>query len=328
MDETTTPQGEVASGMTEDQAASELLKKWGVSEESEASPEGEPEEEAPVAEAEEATPDADDETEDEPDESGEIEIDVAGEKFKVPAALKQQAERIQAKAKEVEAGATRKFQEAADLRKTVETRAEQVGRMQQIAQAQADLLADHRMVMKRLAAYEQINVQELGHNDPAALTRINAEYNQLTTAKQRLEHAYQQAVGAMDAQNTQAKQARQQFVQEFASKNIKGWGAESNDRLGEYVSGKGIERDSVLAVLEHDPRFLLILEDAAYGQKVRSSTPQKAQPKAQTLKPGGSGLTKPANVQKAQQSMDRLKKTGSTDDAAMALLARSAIRKR
>jgi hypothetical protein len=314
--------------MTEDQAASELLRKWGATEESDASTEGETEEEAPVAEAEEATPETDDETEEDPDESGEVEIDVAGEKFKLPPALKEQAERIQAKAKEVEAGATRKFQEAADLRKAVEARAEQVGRMQQIAQAQADLLADHRVVVKRLAAYEQINVQELGHNDPAALTRINAEYNQLTAAKQRLEQAYGQAVAAYDAQTQQAKQARQQSVHEFASKNIKGWGAESNDRLGEYVTKRGIERDSVLAVLEHDPRFLLILEDAAYGQKVRSSNPQKAQPKAQTLKPGGSGLTKPASAQKAEQSMARLKKTGSTDDAAMALLARSAIRKR
>jgi hypothetical protein len=327
MDETTTPQAEVSTGMTEDQAASELLKKWGATEE-EASPEGEPEEEAPVAEAEEATPETDDETEEEPDESGEIEIDVAGEKFKLPPALKQQAERIQAKAKEVEAGATRKFQEAADLRKAVETRAEQVSRMQQIAQTQADLLADHRMVMKRLAAYEQINVHELAQNDPVALTKINAEYNQLNTAKTRLEQAFQQGVSAWDAQNMQAKQARQQFVHDFASKNIKGWGAESNDRLGEYVSGKGLDRETVISVLEQDPRFLLILEDAAYGQKVRSSAPQKAQPKAQTLKPGGSGVTKPANAQKAEQAMARLKKSGSTDDAAMALLARSAIRKR
>lgn len=321
------PDGEVATGITEDQAASELLKKWGVDEES-ASPEGEAEEEAPVAEAEEATSDADDETEDEPDESGDVEIDVAGEKFKLPPALREQAERIQAKAKEVEAGATRKFQEAADLRKAVEARAEQVGRMQQIAQAQAELLADHRVVMKRLAAYEQINVQELGHNDPAALTRINAEYNQLTSAKARLEQAYGQAVAAFDTQTQQAKQVRQQSVHEFASKNIKGWGAESNDRLGEYVGKKGIEKESVLAVLEHDPRFLLILEDAAYGQKVRSSNPQKAQPNPKTLKPGASGTAKPANAQKAEQAMSRLKKSGSVDDAALALLTRSATRKR
>lgn len=328
MDETTTPQGEVATGMTEDQAASELLKKWGATEQSDASPESEDTQDEIEDQPEGDGSEVEEGEEYDEEESGEVEIDVAGEKFKVPAALKEQAQRIQAKAKEVEAGATRKFQEAADLRKAVEARAEQVGRMQQIAQAQADLLADHRVVVKRLAAYEQINVQELGHNDPAALTRINAEYNQLTAAKARIEHQYQQAVGAFDAQTQQAKQARQQSLHEFASKNIKGWGTESNDRLGEYVGAKGLDRDSVLAVLEHDPRFLLILEDAAYGQKVRSSNPQKAQPKAQTLKPGGSGATKPASVQKAQQTMERLKKTGSTDDAAMALLARSAIRKR
>src|SRR5690606_12669516 len=50
---------------------------------------------------------------DEPaDDEADIEIDVAGAKFRLPAALAEQAQTIQTKVKELESGATRKFQEA------------------------------------------------------------------------------------------------------------------------------------------------------------------------------------------------------------------------
>lgn len=322
-DDVTTPQGEVATSMTEDQAASELLKRWGAKEEPEASPEGETPEDPETPEAYEATADDPEEPEpQEPEESGEVEIDVAGEKFKLPAKLKEDAERIQAKAKEVEAGATRKFQEAADLRKAAEARAEQVDRMQKIAQSQAELLADHRFVVRRLSAYEQINVQELAQTDPARLTAINAEYNQLMAAKSRLEAAYQKAVSDMDAETTQAKTAKLQSLHDFASKNIKGWGKEADDRLGAYLGAKGIERETMLDILQQDPRLLLVLEDAAYGQKVRTATPTKTPPKSPTLKPGAAGVAKTSAQQTADTAKRRLAQTGKVDDAAALLLAR------
>lgn len=329
MDETTTPQaGEVATSMTEDQAASELLKRWGAKEESEASSEAETTEEQPEAQEQSDATEETETTEEEAEESGEVEIDVAGEKFKLPAKLKEHAERIQAKAKEVEAGATRKFQEAADLRKAAEARSEQVDRMTKIAQAQADLLADHRFVMKRMTAYEQINVQELAQTDPARLTAINAEYNQLMAAKSRLESAYQKAVSDMDAETTQAKTAKLQSLHDFASKNIKGWGKEADDRLGAYLGAKGIERETMLDILQQDPRLLLVLEDAAYGQKVRNATPTKTPPKTQTLKPGGAGVAKTNAQQTADTAKRRLAQTGKVDDAAAALLARMNVKRK
>jgi hypothetical protein len=327
--ETTTPQGEVATGMTEDQAASELLKRWGTDDKPETSTEAETTETTETPEAEEATTEEPEQTEEtQAEESGEVEIDVAGEKFKLPPALKEQAERIQAKAKEVEAGATRKFQEAADLRKAAEARAEQVDRMTKIAHAQADLLADHRFVMKRLAAYEQINVQELAQTDPTRLTQINAEYNQLMAARGRLEQAYQKAVGDYDAETTKAKEARLQSLGEYASKNIKGWGSETDKRLNEYVGAKGIERETMLTLLEQEPKLLSILEEAVYGQKVRTAQPQKTPPKPQTLKPGATGQVKSNAQATAETAMRRLAQTRSVDDAAAALLARSNAKRR
>lgn len=324
-----TPEGEVATGITEDQAASELLKRWGADEKSETSTDAETTETTESTEAAQATTEETETTEEtQAEESGDIEIDVAGEKFKIPATLKEQAERIQAKAKEVEAGATRKFQEAADARKAAEARAEQVDRMQKIAHAQADLLADHRFVMKRLAAYEQINVAELAQTDPARLTQINAEYNQLTAARGRLEQALQRAVSDYDAETTKTRETRRQSLLEYASKNVKGWGAEADRNLNEYLGGKGIERETMLSFLEQEPRLLTILEEAVYGQKVRTAAPQKTPPKSQTIKPGGAGGSKTSAQQAAETANRRLGQTGKVDDAAAALLARMNARKR
>ena len=322
------PSGEVASGITEDQAASEMLKRWGVEDKPEPSAEGQEPEESKEPEAEEATPEPEEEPEQEPEESGEVEIDVAGEKFKLPAALKETAEKVQAKAKEVEAGATRKFQEAAEIRKAAETRAEQVERMRGLAQAQADLLADHKFVVRRLAQYEQINVHEMAQTDPAQLTRINAEVQQLLIARQRIEQGLQQAASEYDEETTKAKNERLQSLHDFASKNIKGWGKEADDRLGEYLGAKGIERDTMLHLLTQDPRLLLVLEDAAYGQKVRTAAPQKTPPKSQTLKPGGTGVAKTSAQQAAETATRRFAQTKTVDDAAAAILARANARKR
>jgi hypothetical protein len=183
-------------------------------------------------------------------------------------------------------------------------------------------------VVRRLTAYEQINVQELAQTDPARLTAINAEYNQLMAAKARLEQAYQKGVSDMDAETTKAKETAMQSVHEFASKNIKGWGKEADDRLGSYLGNKGIDRETMLSVLRQDPKFLLVLEDAAYGQKVRTATPLKTPPKAQTIKPGGAGGSKTSAQQAVETANRRLGQTGKVDDAAAALLARMNARKR
>jgi hypothetical protein len=323
LDQETTPATEVANGITEEQAASELLKKWGVDE---TSTQAEPEEEGETEEAVEATAEVEDEPEEEAEESGEIEIDVAGEKFKLPAKLKEHAEKIQAKAKEVEAGATRKFQEAADLRKAVEAKAQQVEQLQQIAHQNADLLADHKWISNRLAQYEQVDVARLSVEDPAQLARINAEFNQLQAAKSRVEQAYQQRVGYFN-QTKQAMEAeRLKALDDFASKHVKDWGTDKGNRLKEYALKTGYSPEQLHASLS--PEFIRLLDDAEYGARVRTAKPQKQTEPSKTLKPGSVTSAKPASVHKAQQAFQRLGKTGSVDDAAMALLARSNIRKK
>lgn len=334
--EQTTPSGEVATGMTEDQAAQALLEQWGVKDEgpkgkeSKPSPEGE--DEPDESEDQPEGDDTEDEPEgkEEPEESGEIEIDVAGEKFKLPPALAEQAKRIEAKAKEVEAGATRKFQEAAEVRKAAEHTATQASQQQQFNEAQSHLLGQLAMVDARLATLEKIDVDRLGNEDPVALTKLNAEYNQLITAKGRIGQAFQQAHALFEQDQQRGRAERLKAVGEFAKSKIKDWGTNQGQRHADYAAKQGLSKEDVQRFLMMDERLLLILDDAEYGARVRASKPEPKKQAASnsTLKPGAGGSAKTTAAQKADKTMERLKKTGSVEDAAMALLARSNARRK
>lgn len=325
--EATTPDSapEVSDGITEDQAASELLKRWGKPEGS--STEGEtPDEPADEEVPEGTTAESDAEVgDDEPEESDEIEIDVVGEKFKLPKVVAEQAKRIEAKAKEVEAGAQRKFQEAAEVRRVVDARERQVANLEKFAHDNAGFLADHRWVTNKLAQYEQLDVGRLSQEDPQLLTRINAEVMQLRTVKERIEQAIGHAAKKSDETRQAMHLERLQKLDEFASKAIKDWSTDRGKRLTSYALGKGMSQETLVASLS--PEFLLMLDDAEYGARVRSAKPRPSQAPQKTLKPGATASTKSSSALRVQQANQRLKSSGSVQDAARALLARSSQRK-
>lgn len=308
--------------MTEDQAASALLSKWTQEEPPEEEETAEPEAE----QTDEVDAEADEEAETEPQESDEVEIDVAGEKFKLPPAIAEQAKRIEAKVKEIEAGTTRKFQEAAEIRKVAEADIQSAQKLKQIAIEQSDLIADHKMVTRRLEALEKIDVNALAESDPVALTKINAEYNQLTAAKQRIEAAYQQAIAKETEESTQQQQQRMTRLNDYATKNIKGWSDAYSQTLLEFsVKQLGADPAELRKVLSEP--VLKALDLAYRGWKVQNTDPKAKQVQAtKTLKPGAVQVQQSAKAE-VEKAAKRLRQTGSLDDAAALLLSRSKFRK-
>lgn len=343
MNEVDTPDTqEVQTGLTEEQAVGQLLEKWNKAEEArkpekaekpapkakETTEQTEEEPEAEESEAEQSQDDAkaEEDAEEEDSTGGEVEIDVAGEKFAVPKAFEETAKRIQAKAKEVEAGATRKFQEAADLRKSADAQIEVAKQLQLIAEANAELLGDHTMVARRLRQLEGINIAE---TDTETLARLNAEYNQLTAAQKRIAETYQRNILAQKDQQSKSFTARREHAEKQLASKLKGWGPEYAKRLAEYAASKGFTSEELGTI--SDARFVEVLDDAAYGRQMREAKPQtekRVAEAAKTLRPGSAGNTKSAGVAKAENAFAKLKKSGTVEDAAMAWLARSAQRKR
>lgn len=321
--ETTPEAPEVQQGMTEDAAASELLKRWGAPREEEAAAEDEAEQpEQGDAQAEdeapEDTPQSDDST---------AEIDVGGEKFELPGVPKEQAKRIEAKVKQIEAGATQKFQEASQLRQVAEAEVQAARQVAALTQQQTEMVGDYRNVMRRIQQLEQIDVNALADSDPVQLTKINAEYNQLIAAKGRIEQAAQQSMAQMKTLEAQQQQAKLQHLNDYAKRNIKGWSEEYSQTLLEFsVKDLGFDPAQLKASMS-EPMLKLI--DLAYkGHKVQTSQPRdKRVQSSLTLKPGSAGQSQNAKTA-AEKATARLKKSGSVTDAAMALLMRSNTRKR
>lgn len=334
MKQADTPIVEVQTGITEDQAVSQLLEKWGKADEAKAAKpepkveqpepeaaEGEAETEQAQADAADAEPEAENEG-----EVGEIELDVAGEKFKVPKAFEEVATRMQAKAKEVEAGATRKFQEAAEARKAADTQIEAAKQLHRIAEANATLLGDHSMVMRRLQQLESINIAE---TDTDTLARLNAEYNQLTAAQKRINSQYAENVSNLRSEEAKAFAAKREHAEKQLAATLKGWGPEYAKRLAQYAESRGAPKEALQQISE--AWMVQILDDAAYGRQMRDAKPQvdKRVAEAQkTLKPGASGQTKTAISAKVSELAARAKKTGRLEDAAESLLARMAQRRK
>lgn len=325
MSEVTTPQdAEVQGGITEDQAVQQLLGKWTKAEEA-------PQEESPEqGEPEQAQADAPETQEQAEDTEGQadtdIEFDFAGEKFKLPAAHRETVEKLTTKAKNLLGGADQKFKEAAELRKATESERAAVSEYRKLAEANADLLADHKMIVRRMQQLEGADINSL---DTDTLTRLNAEYNQLHAAKARVEQAVNQSVAQIKQTEQAALRARQEHAEKVVSTRIKGWGPEKAKALAEYAVSRGAPAEALAGITE--PWMVEILEDASYGRQMREhkTTLDKRVVQTQaTLKPGASATTQPKGALQAQQAMDRLKKSHSTSDAVAALLARSSVRKR
>ncbi len=314
--ETTTPAApevDSAAGYTEADAAQALLAKWKGRQ-----PDPEPEAEAPAPQAEaDAAPE--EEEAPAPVEPEDFELDVGGTKYKLPKGVEDAGRAIAAKVKEIEAGATRKFQEAAELRKATEAERAAVAEMRKITEATADLMADYRTISRRMQQLEQVDIQS---TDSDTLARYNAEYTQLTAAARRIEAAHADAAKQLKAKETEAFRARQEHAERIVSQRIKGWGPEMQKELAEYATGRGAPVEALNSITE--PWMVEILADAAYGRKMREhkTTQEKRVVQAPpTLKPGASS-GQPSAKARSEEAMATLKKTGRMEDAAAVLLAR------
>lgn len=327
MSEATTPAApEVQQGISEDQAASELLKRWGASEDT--PPVEETTEEAEESDGQEATTETTEEAEEEPQASEEVEIDVAGEKIKLPAVAAEVARKVEAKVKEIEAGATRKFQEASELRRVAEAQTEHAKQIGQLSQQEVDLLADSRTIDRRLQQILSIDTNALYEQDPAQLARLTAEAQQLQFTKQRIEQSLKQVQDQKQGKLTEAETAKFKYLNDWSAKNIKGWSEDYSQALLEFsVKELGADPQALRNVMSEP--VLKALDLAYKGWKVQHTDPKGKQvTSTKTLKPGASGQAKSSAQQAVETANRRFGQTKKVDDAAAAILARMNAKRR
>lgn len=330
---TTQPQGAEVAFNTDADAAQALLSRWGIKDdESTDEPSGaeSPEADAtdePVAEqAEEATADAagDDEGEDAQVDDG-IEIDFTGEKIRLPAAAKEAAEVIQRKAKELEAGVTKRFQEVAERDKTLQADRDRLEVIGRLTAQHLDLAAQHKAVQAQLASYDRLDWNAFADQDPVAHGKALAQVRILERTESQLRGQLEQAVGTL----TQAKQ--QEFgeritrTREYAQQKIRGWTPELDVKLADYTKAQGFDSDALSAVVGN-PKLYELAVKAFKFDAIQAAKPQVTKRAAEAPKPQvkSAAATTVQSAQKAKEAdaMGRLRKSGNVNDAAAALLAK------
>lgn len=221
---------------------------------------------------------------------------------------------------------TRKTQEVAEQRRTVEI--------------QSQALQQHAQQLEQRGAYVSQLLQAfmpqppdpaLLDTDPFGYQKQRAEYEQWTAHHQQLSAMAQQA--RQEAQQRDATANKEREHREWnamleklpALKDEAKLKAFIRDVENHGISGYGFTKEELGQALAMDHRQVLVLRDAMAWRKLqaaKATTPSKVQGKPPVQK--GTRRLSPDGQQARKHSaaMNRLKQTGSVDDAVAVYLAR------
>lgn len=325
----TPAQPEVAYSTTQD-AADALLARFNAKseppatgDESESEPPQQDEQEPSAEQPDEGTADAQEESTPVED----VELDVAGEKFKLPKALQEQAEKIQRKVKDLESGTRKKFDEAAEIRKAVEAEREQVQFIGKLATQHTDLLADMRATTREIEHLNAIDWAAASDQDPVAAQKAMARLMTLQHTQQRIGAQLQEATRQMAAREQELRSQQAARGTERLSKLIPNLSDATKQDLAQYISQRELTPEGKAALW--DPEVVAAFHDAKKYRELMAAKPveKRAVEAQKTLRPGTAATPTSSAKQRADEAKKRAFKSGSTDDLAAALLARSAYRK-
>lgn len=253
-----------------------------------------------VAESDET----EEQTEADEDDEGE-EVEFEGKAYKVPKGIKEALLR--------QSDYTKKTQEVAEQRKSVEERAQALDQQQRVMAQTFDKAVEFREAQKRLTQYEQIDWYTLAQNDPAQATQLNIAYQQLQREAQTKYGEWKQA-----EQQTQqlTEQNRQQMLVKAEAElktRLPNFGPQVAEKIAKAGKEYGITDQELNSLI--DPRYVHVLHDAMKWRALQAEKPkamQKVADAPKAIKPQAAQPQKRNN----QAALDRLKKNGRVEDLA------------
>ena len=266
----------------------------------------------------------------EPESEEEVEEEEEDEEVEEPQTLrlKVNGEEIEKPLEEVIALAqqgfdyTKKTQEVAEQRKALEDYAQAIQAQEQSFQQQVQLnqaligeVAQLTAIDQQLAAYADVNWQQMSDTDFVEAQKLFFSFNQLQT--QRATVAQQ-----LEAKQQQLMQSHQLSLMNrieqgkaILAKEIPNWSRETSQEL--ILTGKdyGFSDDELGAIV--DPRHVKVLHDAMQWRKLKSnsSAKNKVSSAKPVVKPGAQD-TKQTSAANIKQNREALRKTGKSDYAA------------
>lgn len=246
------------------------------------------------------------ETEPEPDL---VEVEIEGERYQVPEALK---DKIM-----LQADYTRKTQEVAEQRKQVEAEREQLKQLAEVQQSNLQEYANLMALDSQLQKFQQVDWNALYDQDPAEFVRLKETYRDLQDTRSGLANN----IVAKQQQQMQEQQANYAKIVEQGratlAKEIPNWNPTLAKEIADYgIKKLGFNEQEVSSVI--DPRVVKMLHKAYLYDQLQAKKPvaaKKVENLPKVAKPGSMANTTKTKSD-VEKAYSRMKRTGSIEDAA------------
>lgn len=209
------------------------------------------------------------ESTDDPDDE---EIEYEGEKFKVPAKLKDAFLR--------QADYTRKTQEAAEIKRQAETQVEAVKQREAFIQQNVAEVARIHAIDAELAQFQGVNWDQLWDSDPVQAGKLNQRAQMLQAQRAQTEQVLTQRQAQFQQWQQQQAAMRMQEGQRVLQREIPNWGTEVQSQLLDYAQKTGWSASEIqnitprqVVALYRDLQFTKIREKATQKPKVVQEKP-------------------------------------------------------
>lgn len=208
---------------------------------------------------------------------------------------------------------TKKTQAVAEQRKAFEAQSEQ---------AEATMNALMSAAGADLSRFQNVDWEKAAIDNPD-------QYRQAKAAYEQAQSTYNLIKAQADQFQTQQQQQTEAAQKEAAKEsltvlktNIPNWNNDLYYKIGEYAQGLGVSGEEFNKVSDH--RLITALWKAMQFDQAKQVTAKKKAKSSPTKTLSGSKAdsTKAVESESARKTRERLRKTGSVDDAAAALLNR------
>lgn len=218
------------------------------------------------------------EAESQPSTEGFEEMELDGEVYQVPKALKEGYMK--------NADYTQKTTEVAEQRKRLETEAANMQAMSEVLEQEIDAKADYNKNQKRLAEIQNVDWAAYIDQDPIGAQKLQIEFNQLQNEQQNIQAYLNNAYVQKTEAAKQATANRITATKEYGQQNISGWSSDSYDELVNFsINEQGFTQEQIDQAMS--PNVLKVLHLARLGalsQKKQAAIPTLSQ-KAKATKP-------------------------------------------
>jgi len=284
------------------------------------------EEQTPLEAEAEPSENEEEATEESPDDQAEEEEQSEDE---VPAILKLKVngEEVEKPLDEVVALAqqgldyTQKTQQVAEQRKELEDYAKDIQAQEAIFRQEVELqnvlineVAQITSLDQKLAAYQNVNWQQLSDNDFVEAQKLFFTYNQLQQDRNQLVSQFEAKKQEVAQKQTQLLSEKIAKGKEILAKEIPNWSPETNQALLSTGKDYGFSDAELNSIV--DPRHVKVLHDAMQWRKLQknSTVKNKISNAKPVVKPGAKDSKNEANSNH-RNLREQLRKTGKSDAA-------------